>query len=246
MLLHRSVQIGSLLAMCAPFAARAADADAGPDAAPPAPIQGPLDIVTRDGQEAVRARLAAVVVELRRTLPPPPGFIVPGGQRVEGTGWVVAPGRVATAHAVVDGWPASKGDLIEVRGADGVWRPAAVGLDDPKIGLAVLDVPGLALALEAPIAADVRLDPGRTLYGVASPQAPLRPLLVRARGKEAQAWYWIAEGWPQPPGTPLVAPDGSIVAVVGLRVPGDPPDRHLVLPPESLKDLLGRSAAWRP
>jgi hypothetical protein len=84
------------------------------------------------------------------------------------------------------------------------------------------------------------------LYGIASPGAPLRPLLVRARGVEAQAWYWIAEGFPLPAGTPLVAPDGSIVGVVGLHVPGDPPDRHLVLPPESLKDLLARSASWRP
>ncbi len=243
MLLHRAVQIGSLLAACAPLVARAADA--GVDAAPVV-MQGPLDLVTQAGRDAVRARLAAVVVEVRRLLPPPPGITVPGGLRVEGTGWVIAPGRVVTAHVIVDGWPAGEGDVIEIRGADGTWRPAAVGLDDPKIGLAVLDVPGLVPVVEAPINADVRLDAGRTLYGVSAPHAPLRPLLVRARGEEAQAWYWIAEGWPQPPGTPLVAPDGSVVAVVGVRVPGDPPDRHLVLPPESLKDLLARSATWRP
>jgi hypothetical protein len=250
MLHHARVRLflAAALALLAPFVAQASDAGPEPDAEPPPSPPAPSAPLTQSAREELRAKLATAVVEVRRTLAPPPGITVPGGLHAVGAGWIVSAGRVATARTLVEGWPGGEADVIEVRGRDGTWRSAAVGLDDPEIGLAVLDVPGLPLAGPSPEPPTARIDveAGRTLFSVPTPDAPLLTVVVRKRGTEGLSWYWIAEGPMLPPGTPLAAADGQVVALVGLRAVTDPPSRLNLLPPESLKKLFARSAHWRP
>jgi len=81
-----------------------------------------------------------------------------------GAGWHAAPGRVVTAWAAVAGWPGTS-DVLTVQAPDGRWLRAAVGLMDARIGLAVLDVPGLEAPPRAGSAVGSKAEEGRALRG---------------------------------------------------------------------------------
>ncbi len=202
------------------------------------------DVLTVKEQEAVRRQAAAVTVTVRRRRPVTPGIFVPGGVPFFGNGWVVAPGRVVTASVLVEGWPAATDDALEVRGPDGQWRAAAPGLADARLGLAVLDVPGLTAVVTGAAPGTDAVFPGRSLYGVVEPGAPMWRFVVGARAQGMHAYYWWLFGV-APPGTPLVDVDGRVVSLVGLRA-GEDPTRALLLPTSALRDLFDRSVTWLP
>ena len=155
-------------------------------------------------------------------------------------GWLVAANRVVTASAIVEGWPRDDADVIEIQGADAQWRPAAVGLIDARVGLAVLDVE-LPAPGQAPAAEKGALWPGRRVYA-AGPSWPIE-LLVQARGAGDLRWYWRLAGPPLPPGTPIFDAVGNLVSVIGLLGAGGVP---LALPEESIADLRAREGDWLP
>ena len=216
-------------------AAAAEPADGGVDAAAPKPFDDPF---TARAREALRRRIrpATVVVRRRGTLPP--GMWAPGGSSVEAHGWWAGARRVVTASAVVDGWPRSPADQLEVQLSDGRRFAAAVGLDEAALGLAVLDVPTLpAPPAVAPAgAADAAVAPGRALYS-ADASGLLHRVLVERRGAGQLAYYYRLLG-ALAPGTPLFDASGRVVSIVG-RQPVEPLV-GLALPAKALRALLGR------
>ena len=207
------------------------------DAAPR--VLAPLTI---DARDALRDRVAAVTVTVRRRRPAPKGTWTPGRDAATGNGWLAVTRRVVTSSLLVEGWPAGPDDAVEVRAADGRWRPAAVGLADARLGLAVLDVPGLSVpgAPPKPPEKDA-IHPGRPLFAVAAPGAPLWRYEIGARGAGTQAYYWNVLGI-APLGTPLFDAQARVVTLVGLHGTG----HALALPTSALHDLFDRSLAWLP
>lgn len=208
-------------------------------AAPPV-----LEPFTLEGREALRAKAEALTVAVRRRRPPPKGVYIPGRELALGNGWLAARHRVVTSSALVEGWPAAPDDAVEVRDAAGRWHPAAVGLSDATIGLAVLDVPGLATNAEPSAPGEDALFPGRPVFAVARPGAPLWRYEIGPRATAARAYYWYVLGV-APLGTPLVDADGRVLTLVGLTSATEP-GRAFVLPTDALRALFVRSASWLP
>ncbi len=203
-----------------------------------------LEPLTMKGRDALRARAATLTVGVRRRRPR--GRVhVPGREVEVGNGWLAAAARVITSAALTTGWPAGAGDAIEVRGPEGVWLPAAVGHLDADLGLVVLDVPGLAATTgeSRPPGADA-IFPGRPLFAVVEPGAPLWRGEIGPRAEGAYAYYWWVHG-SAPLGTPLVDGEGQVTTLVGASGVGDP-RRVLALPTDAVRKLLDRSATWSP
>ena len=72
---------------------------------------------------ALRARIAAATLSVRRTVPPPKGITAPNPDVRFGAGICPATGRILTAYGLVADWPLAGRngeDRLEVSGADGV------------------------------------------------------------------------------------------------------------------------------
>ena len=150
------------------------------------------------------------------------GFAPSCSDRLEGTGFVIAPGRVVTNAHVVAG--VTQGPRVYTR--TGAEYPAQVVLYDPARDIAVLDVPGLAarpLRFAGPASA------GAGAIVVGYPRngglhaVPARiAALEEARGPDiyhnvqvTRAIYPIrADVQPGNSGGPLLAPDGKVYGVV--------------------------------
>lgn len=225
----------------------AAAEDAGappPDAGVAAdPLREPIDAKSR---AALAARLQQVTLVVRRRGAVSPGARDPG-PGVDGRGFWAAPGRVVTAFALVTGWPRHGDDRLEVVTPDGAARAAAVGLMDARLGLAVLDVPGLpappvASAPWSPPEAAVRAS--TALFGAPTHGGPLWRAVIGRRGVGQQGYYWWADG-SAPLGTPLFDPRGRLCSLVGLPTP-EVPGQSLLLPAVALRGLMERSPDWWP
>ena len=145
-----------------------------------------------------------------------------------------------TAAVLVEGWPVARADVIEVETPNGERHIAAVGLNESGLGLAVLDVPGLASPPRVTAFAtdDADVASGRPLYG--ADRSGLLHRLVVGRPADAQhAYYWRLEGF-MAPGTPLFDGKGRLVSFVGRVAGAD----ALVLPGKALRALLER-ADWQ-
>ena len=183
-----------------------------------------------------------------------------------GGGWHATHDRVVTAWAGVAGWP-TEDERLEVQAADGRWLPAAVGLMDARIGLAVLDVPGLGGAYGSPplAAAEAAVGPGRRALVVTQtpklgPQdADVEPeeapasgpaglvdlVLGGAPAQPERGYHRLAFGPPLPLGLPVFDVKGEILTVVSL--PADLPGlAGYVLPTDALAALLERAEDWWP
>ncbi len=197
--------------------------------------------------EADRARALQLAttqtVAVRRERPPAGRVWVPGGDRLVGAGWLVEDARVVTVTVLVEGWPSVDRDALEVRGDDGRWRPAAVGLADHERGFVVLDVPGLKAPGRQEGPGEAAVVPGRPLYGVVDGRPVLWRHVVGARGVGPFQYYWWVHGV-APPGTPLFGVDGRVATLVALPAHHEP-GKVLALPEDALKDLFERSEAWR-
>lgn len=237
-MLHRCCQIAVLLGLVA-----TAHAD---DARLRAPITGA-------DRAALAQQLVPQIVQVRRITPPPRNITIPGHGPLDGYGWWAAPGRVLTASVMVQDWPRSKDDQILVRSGTGDWRPAAVGLMDIRLGVAILDVEAQPSDPPAPPAAPPSagaIFSGRQVYAaLASPKnAPKRAdgglinvLIARPAGG-ALAYYWLLGG-PVPIGMPLFDAYGRLVTLVGLKQAAG---STFALPIKALEALYARSIDWMP
>ncbi len=199
---------------------------------------------------ALRARLGAMTLTVRRTLPPPAGMTAPSPDVRLGLGICVGPGRVLTALGPVADWPMPKRageDRVEVESPDGVRRPAAVGHVDPSLGVAVLDVPGLGASsclpagLTGPGDGDVGL--GVLLFAAVPGMNLLAETAVRGPGQGVSAWFVLADGEALPPGTPLFSGRGTFMTVVGAADP-DLPGRSWLLPARAVRLLFEERFRW--
>jgi S1-C subfamily serine protease len=150
------------------------------------------------------------------------GFAPSCSDRLEGSGFVIAPGRVVTNAHVVAG--VTEGPRVYTR--TGAEYPAQVVLYDPERDIAVLDVPGLTarpLRFAGTAAAEanaivVGYPRNGGLHAVPARIAPLE----EARGPDiyhnaqvTRAIYPIrADVQPGNSGGPLLAPDGKVNGVV--------------------------------
>lgn len=216
-------------------AAHAAPSDAGVDAAAPDPFGDPF---TAREREKLRVRIRPLTVIVRRKGTLPEGMWAPGGASVEVHGWWAGARRVVTASPVVEGWPRTRRDRIEVETSDGRRFEAAVGLDEAALGLAVLDVPELpAPALPAAAgAADIAVAPGRPLYAADGSGLLHRVIVDRPAFGQAAYYFRLLGGLA--PGTPLFDAKGRVVSLVGRR--GAEPLTSLALPAKALRALLER------
>lgn len=214
-------------------------ADGGVDAAAPKPFDDPF---TARARADLRARIRPSTVVVRRRGNLPSGMWAPGGAAVEAHGWWAGSKRVVTASVVVDGWPRSRTDRLEIELADGRRFEAAVGLDEAALGLAVLDVPELpAPESTGPAgAADAAVAPGRALYA-ADGSGLLHRVVVERRAGGQLAYYFRLLGR-LAPGTPLFDASGRLVSLIGRD--GPEPLVGLALPAKALRALLERDD-WR-
>lgn len=222
---------------------------AWPGAAGAQPVRTELPpFLSQADREALRVRLAAATLSVRRTVPPPKGITAPVPDVRVGAGICVAPGRVMTAHALVADWPLADRngeDRVEVSGPDGIGTPAAVGQNDPRLGVAVLDAASRAPCLPETFAGPGDGDAG--LGGVlfaAVPGVPgLAEVAIRGPGQGPSAWYVVAEGAVLPIGTPLFSGRGTFVTLVGAVDP-EQPGRVWLLPANAVRLLFEERFRW--
>lgn len=240
-----AVLIVSALAALASFAALA------PAAHGQSPVRTELPVfLTPTERTALQARLGAMTLTVRRTLPPPVGVIAPSPDVRLGLGICVGPGRVLTALGPVADWPMPKRaaeDRVEVESPDGLRRPAAVGHVDPDLGIAVLDVPGLGASpclpagLSGPGDGDVGL--GVLLFAAVPGSNTLAETAVRGPGQGVSAWFVLADGEALPPGTPLFSGRGTFMTLVGAADPALP-GRSWLLPARAVRLLFEERFRW--
>jgi hypothetical protein len=221
----------------------------------PLDLMAPVDEAPR---AALAARLRTQVVNLRRVRPDTVPWL--------GSGWHATHDRVVTAWLGMMGWP-RENERLEVQAADGRWLPAAVGLMDARIGLAVLDVPGLGGAYGPPpmAAAEEAGAPGRRALVVTHPprlgpaDADTEPdealvgglsvlveILLGGGPEDPQrAYHRLAYGPTLPLGLPVFDVKGEILTLVSL-----PADQSglagYVLPTDALAALFERAEDWWP
>ncbi len=248
-LLHR-LQGRVVVALMAAASTRAGAAPTVGDGGPPAPdataadpLREPLLMSER---EALAGRIRARTLAVTRLGAPDPRSSVPGPGEIGGGAWV-APDRVITASALVLGWPRHGADHLTVSAPDGRALEAAVGLLDARLGLAVLDVPGLGAPPEddrgwAPPEEAVRSTVA--LFGTPAPQRHLWRAVVSLRGTGQRGYYWWVQG-DAPLGTPLFDARGRLVSLIGLATP-EVPLRGLALPAVALRGLMERRVEWWP
>ncbi|MEJ5914068.1 MarP family serine protease [Pseudokineococcus sp. 1T1Z-3] len=171
------------------------------------------------------AAAAAVAEQVRGSVVKVSGVAEECRRGVEGTGWVVEPGRVVTNAHVVAGVDAPS---VQVAG-EGPDLPARVVLYDPERDLAVLDVPDLAAAPlplgEQLAAGDAAAVVGFPLDGPYDVEAATVRQVVQALGEDVygspgvvrQVYALRADVQPGNSGGPLVDLDGDVVGVVFAR-----------------------------
>lgn len=159
--------------------------------------------------------------------PPPPGArsATTINTSNTGTGFVVAPGHVLTAHHVVQG----RGSLLVGPLPNGKWTPAEVVQTDPKLDLALLkapiDLPVLSLAPSA----DVPMGLEVSVIGYPQPkfQGLSRKITqgivngVRSEKQNAQDVGFLqisAEVSKGNSGGPVFAPDGTVIGLVQRKM----------------------------
>ncbi len=199
-------------------------------------------------REALRIRLAAATLSVRRTVPPPKWITAPIPDVRAGAGLCVAPGRVMTAQALVADWPLAGRngeDRLEVSGPDGIGTQAAVGQTDAKLGVAVLDA-----ASRAPCLPETFVGPGDgdaglgvVLFAVVPGVPGLAEVAIRGPGQGPSAWYVVAEGAVLPVGTPLFSGRGTFVTLVGAVDP-EQPGRAWLLPANAVRLLFEERFRW--
>lgn len=183
-----------------------------------------LPVEAPDGEEAAAA--AAVAEAVRQGVVKVDGVARECGRGVEGSGFVLAPGRVVTNAHVVAG---VEDPRVQVGGV-GDPLPAEVVVYDPERDLAVLDVPDLTGGA-LPLAAEP-LGPGEAAavlgFPLDGPYA-VEPATVRqvltAQGEDVygepgvvREVYSLRAGvQPGNSGGPLVSLDGEVVGVVFAR-----------------------------
>ena len=204
--------------------------------------------LTQADREALRVRIAAATLSIRRTVPPPKGITAPIPDVRLGAGICVAPGRVMTAHALVADWPLpgrNGEDRVEVSGADGIGTPAAVGQTDPRLGVAVLDAASRATCLPEQFAGPGDGDAGLgvVLFAVVAGGPGLAEVAIRGPGQGPSAWYVVAEGATLPVGTPLFSGRGTFVTLVGAVDP-EQPGRVWLLPANAVRLLFEERFRW--
>lgn len=210
-------------------------------------------------RSALRSRLAARVVAVVRTIPPPAGTTAPNPDRRTGAGLCLGNGRVLTAAALVADWPlvgragGPAADVLEVRlPGDSAPRAAAVGYVDAALGIAVLDVrapidPATATcaAVADPPPGDGDVGLGVVLYTSLEGRAALAEVAVRGPGQGPLAWYSVAAGDALPAGTPLFSGRGTFVTLVGEANAGGP-GLVGVLPARAVRALWDERFRWDP
>lgn len=214
----------------------------------------PFEPVSAEARATLLRRARAATVRVRRSGGPTGRVRVVGANTVEGRGWWAGEGRVVTAWVLVDGWPRSETDVIEVVDEVGRVHAAAVGVSEAALGLVVLDVPGLGAPDQAATpdkgegsaeddaeatVAEGRVAPGRSLFA-ADGAMPLQRVVIGAPGTGELAYYWQLDGF-LAPGTPLFDGRGRLATMVGRAVG---PSEALALPVKALAALLERDD-WR-
>lgn len=199
-------------------------------------------------REALRVRIAAATLSVRRTVPPPKGITAPIPDVRIGAGLCVRPGRVLTAQSLVADWPLSGRngeDRVELAGADGVPISTAVGQSDPRLGVAVLDAATRSTCLPenftGPGDGDAGL--GVVLYAVVAGGPGLAEVAIRGPGQGPSAWYVVAEGAVLPVGTPLFSGRGTFVTLVGAVDP-EQPGRAWLLPANAVRLFFEERFRW--
>ncbi|MCA9544731.1 MAG: hypothetical protein KC613_10090 [Myxococcales bacterium] len=188
-----------------------------------------------EAQAALARALGPKVVEIEHV----PADAIGAAWPIQGV-WV-ARDRVVTAFFAVAGWAAS-GQRLQVVAGDRRFE-AAVGLQDARIGLAVLDVPGLGMPPGGPVAGVAGAKPLLLLHAVQLGGLRRVPLVGFADGE--RAYYLKAVGAPLPLGAPLFDGAGRWVSLVGLRSE-DPSLAGYVLPADAVRRLLAREVEWLP
>lgn len=231
----------------------------GKTAAQPTRSELPMFLTEAD-RVALRARIAARVVEVVRTVPPAAGLRAPSPDRRIGAGLCLTGGRVLTAASLVADWPlggragGAAADLLEVRlPGRGAFVPTAVGFSDPALGVAVLDFRDSA-GPDRPSACPVANDPppgdgdvglATVLYGTVDGRAGLAEVAVRGPGQGPLGWYVVAAGDGLPAGTPLFSSRGTFVTLVGEATAGGPGLVGL-LPARAIRTFWDERFRWDP
>jgi hypothetical protein len=197
---------------------------------------------------ALRARIAAATLSVRRTVPPPKGITAPNPDVRFGAGICPATGRILTAYGLVADWPLAGRngeDRLEVSGADGVKSMAAVGQTDSRLGVAVLDAVVGATCLPPEFAGPGDGDAGLgvVLYAVVAGASGLAEVAIRGPGQGPLAWYVVAEGAVLPVGTPLFSGRGTFVTLVGA-VDSEQPGRLFLLPASAIRLIFEERFRW--
>ncbi|MEJ5945422.1 MarP family serine protease [Pseudokineococcus basanitobsidens] len=220
--------------------------------------------VFTDGREAIApasppdpaasAEARAVAGQVRGSVVKVTGVAQECRRGVEGTGFVVAPGRVVTNAHVVAGVDAPS---VQV-GGEGAPLGATVVLYDPERDLAVLDVPDLeapALPLGEELAAgDAAAVVGFPLDGPYDVEAATVRQVVRALGEDVygdpgvvrEVYALRADVQPGNSGGPLVDLDGDVVGVVFARSVDDAGTGYALTLEESAPVLEAASSASGP
>jgi S1-C subfamily serine protease len=180
----------------------------------PLEVAPPSNSVLRSGTLAL-ARGSVVKVE---------GIAPSCSRQIEGSGFVIAPGRVVTNAHVVAG--VARGQGPEVFTSKGIEFPAQVVLYDPRRDVAVLDVPGLDMI---PLAFAGAAQPGAGAIVVGYPLdrrfTAVAARIGRVEDASGPDIYQTAQVTrqiypirsivqPGNSGGPLLAPDGKVYGIV--------------------------------
>ncbi|MBH25142.1 MAG: hypothetical protein CMH57_11950 [Myxococcales bacterium] len=148
------------------------------------------------------------------------------------------PGLLVTATQLLQ-----RARTVEIRHPDGSWHPARILLNDPALGLAVLDAPTPASARAVPLA-----DHARKPYALTNPTiAPdqtisFLPARLGAPGEEALAFYRHLETRTAPIGAPILDERGELRAIVGLVIYDGDHKGHWALDHGVVATLIKRMA----
>lgn len=213
---------------------------------PIAPVEAP------DAEAGAEA--AAVAERVRGSVLKVTGVAEACGRGVEGSGFVVAPGRVVTNAHVVAGVAAP---AVQV-GGEGPRLPAEVVLYDPERDLAVLSVdelaaPALPLGDEL-VPGDAAAVIGFPLDGPYDVEAARVRQVVTALGEDVygrpgvtrEVYSLRADVQPGNSGGPLVDLDGDVVGVVFARSVDDPSTGYALTLAESAEVLDAAAGASAP
>ncbi len=182
--------------------------------------------------------------------------VAPGcSHRIEGSGFVIAPGRVLTNAHVVAG--VTQGQRV-IPGGVGPGLAAYVVLYDPRRDIAILDVPGLTAAPRKFAAAAASGAPAivvgyplnRAFTAVAArvgaAEAATGPDIYQTASVRRQIYAIRAVVEPGNSGGPLIAPDGRVYGVVFAAATSVPDTGYALTAAEIAPDVRSGATAARP